>query len=133
MHRNSKVKRHPYITPLPNAIFRSRLPQSTACILAYLATHTAERPPTYRLIRKDTGISSRAVARALRNLQKLGVVEVTEDHARRGEIRGNYYVLHWKKMAQLTPEYVEEILGESVRHASHRKRTQENRKNEAGK
>lgn len=102
----------PLPRPVPISLFRSRLPQPTACLLGYLLTHTSEQSPTYHLIQEQTGMASKTVARALRNLQKLGVLEVTEDYARRGENRGNSYTLHWDKIEELTPEFVEETLGE---------------------
>lgn len=109
---------------VPVALFRSRLPQPTAYLLGYLLTHRGKQAPTYHLIQKDTGMASKTVARALRNLQKLGVLKVTDDHSRCGENRGNSYVVHWSNVAELTPEFVEETLGKSARHTSHKNQKQ---------
>lgn len=94
---------------IPHCVFRSRLPHSTVHLLCNLLTHAEGFKPSYALISKQTGMSSATIAKGLKDLVKLGLVEVTKAK-NEGTWKKNEYEFVAENIWQLTPELVDYAL-----------------------
>lgn len=94
---------------IPHCVFRSRLPHSTVHLLCNLLTHAEGFKPSYALISKQTGMSSATIAKGLKDLVKLGLVEVTKAK-NEGTWQKNEYEFVAENIWQLTPELVDYAL-----------------------
>lgn len=94
---------------IPHCVFRSRLPHSTVHLLCNLLTHAEGFKPSYALISKQTGMSSATIAKGLKDLVKLGLVEVTKAK-NEGTWQKNVYEFVAENIWQLTPELVDYAL-----------------------
>ena len=97
-------------TAVPNALGRSRLPHTTLHLLMNLLTHADNFVATYRVISDQTGMSSRTISNALKNLQLLELVTVKKVPGMNGRFDGNEYTFHADRLFQITPEFVDEKL-----------------------
>lgn len=94
---------------IPHCVFRSRLPHSTVHLLCNLLTHAEGFKPSYALISRQTGMSSATIAKGLKDLVKLGLVEVTKAK-NEGTWQKNEYEFVAENIWQLTPDLVDYAL-----------------------
>nr|DAP49485.1 MAG TPA: replisome organizer protein [Caudoviricetes sp.] len=94
---------------IPHCVFRSRLPHPTVHLLCNLLTHAEGFKPSYALISRQTGMSSATIAKGLKDLVKLGLVEVTKAK-NEGTWQKNEYEFVAENIWQLTPELVDYAL-----------------------
>lgn len=97
-------------TAVPNALGRSRLPHTTLHLLMNLLTHSDNFVASYRIITEQTGMSSRTISNALKNLQLLELVTVKKMPGMNGRFDSNEYTFHADRLFQITPEFVDEKL-----------------------
>lgn len=99
-------------TSIPNGIGRSRLPHTVVHLIVNLLSHAEGFNASYTLISEQTGMSSATIAKGLKVLQKLGLVTVKKERGEKGRFDSNGYDFHPEILWRITPELVEERLGE---------------------
>ncbi|APQ42559.1 putative transcriptional regulator [Corynebacterium phage phi16] len=95
---------------IPNGLGRSRLPYSTLALLINLLTHSAGFNASYSTIKEQTGMAPTTIAKALDNLEKLGLITVKKVDGDGGKFASNHYIFHADNLWKIDADFVAERL-----------------------
>lgn len=95
---------------IPNGLGRSRLPYPTLALLLNLLTHSAGFNASYSTIKDQTGMASATIAKAVGNLEKLGLITVKKVEGDGGRFAANQYIFHADNLWKVNADFVAERL-----------------------
>jgi len=103
---------------IPNAILRCRELSSTAKLtfgrLSQYAGEDGEAYPSYHTLGQEIGVERRQVIRAVRELEKFGLIKPVTRHREDGGLTPNSYVFLWHAILSGIPGVINGTRGVSI-------------------